>query len=123
MFDEITASLDGPAANQILKDLNWVLNGTTSLMISHKISEVQHADHIFVLDKGRVVAQGTHEQLVLSSQLYQKLWRASLRKLSNSPYALSPNAGNTIMNRSEQENLSEDDDAPWRGEETNNKPI
>ncbi|MCX6299832.1 MAG: ABC transporter ATP-binding protein [Bacteroidetes bacterium] len=118
LFDEITASLDGPAANQILKDLNWVLNGTTSLMISHKISEVRHADHIFVLDKGRVVAQGTHEQLVLSSQLYQKLWRASLRKLSNSPYTLfSPNADNSILNRSEQENLSEDDDAPWRVDE------
>ena len=118
LFDEITASLDGPAANQIMKNLNWVLNGTTSLMISHKISEVQYADHIFVLDRGCVVAQGTHEQLVMSSQLYQKLCKASLRKLSNSPYALfSPNAGNVVMNRSEQENLSEDDGNPWPEDE------
>ena len=109
LFDEITASLDGHAANQIMKELNWILNNTTSLMISHKISEVQYADHIFVLDKGCVVAQGTHEYLVNSCPLYQKLWRASLRKISDSPFAtFSSKEGNKIIHCSEQENLSED---------------
>ena len=78
-------------------------------MISHKISEVQYADHIFVLDKGCVVAQGTHEYLVNSCPLYQKLWRASLRKISDSPFAtFSSKEGNKIIHCSEQENLSED---------------
>lgn len=80
LLDEVTASLDSQSAAQTLRKVNYELRNMTTLMISHKLSELEFVDQIIVLDQGRVSAQGTHNQLMSTCGLYQKLWYASLKK-------------------------------------------
>ena len=75
LFDEMTASLDGQSASQVLQALATPERGVTRLMITHKLSEVQFVDQIIVLSEGRMIAQGTHEELIFSCALYQELWQ------------------------------------------------
>ena len=82
LFDEITASLDGQSAIQTLQKIYRESSDTTTLMISHKLSEMQFVDQIIVLDQGRVCAQGTHTELLKMCKIYQKLWYANLKKTS-----------------------------------------
>ena len=60
---------------QIQKALATLLEGRTGLVIAHRLATVRRADRIVLLDQGRVVAQGTHEQLVADSPLYARLAR------------------------------------------------
>lgn len=80
LLDEVTASLDSQSAAQTLRKVNYEQRNMTTLMISHKLSELEFVDQIIVLDQGRVIAQGTHNQLMSTCELYQKLWYASLKK-------------------------------------------
>lgn len=80
LLDEVTASLDSKSAAQTLRKVNYDQKNMTTLMISHKLSELEFVDQIIVLDQGRVIAQGTHNQLMRTCELYQKLWYASLKK-------------------------------------------
>jgi len=76
LFDEITAALDGTSANNLLQGINTMTAGvTTAIFITHKLVEAQYADQIIVLQKGSVIAQGTHSQLILNCDLYQTLWQ------------------------------------------------
>lgn len=80
LLDEVTASLDSQSAAQTLRKVNYEQRNMTTFMISHKLSELEFVDQIIVLDQGRVIAQGTHNQLMSTCELYQKLWYASLKK-------------------------------------------
>lgn len=79
-FDEVTSSLDSHSATQVLQQIIYGRENTTSLIITHKLSEVEHADKIIVLDHGRIISQGKHHELLKKCELYQKLWRASIKK-------------------------------------------
>ncbi len=75
IFDEATSSLDSRSEKAIQKALDRVAENCTTLVIAHRLSTVTHADHIIVLDRGRIVEQGTHESLVGSGGLYAQMWQ------------------------------------------------
>ena len=58
---------------KIQDSLNHLIAGKTVVIISHRLKSVEHVDKIVVIDKGKVEASGTHEELVKTSQTYQKL--------------------------------------------------
>ncbi len=74
VFDEATSSLDTRTEQAILETLSKTANRATTLVIAHRLSTIIDADKIIVLDKGRIVEQGTHAQLIEMSGLYFQLW-------------------------------------------------
>jgi ATP-binding cassette subfamily B protein len=74
ILDEATAHLDSETELLIQQALAEALAGRTSLVIAHRLSTVQAADQIVVLDDGRIVERGTHEQLLAAGGLYQELY-------------------------------------------------
>lgn len=75
ILDEIAAALDVENEKKIQDSLNKLIAGKTVIIISHRLKSVEHVDKIVVIDKGRVEASGTHEELMETSQTYQKLVR------------------------------------------------
>ncbi len=74
VFDEATSSLDSRAERQITAAMQRLSRKTTALVIAHRLSTIEDADVILVLDKGRLVEQGTHAELLAGEGLYQQLW-------------------------------------------------
>jgi len=75
IFDEATSSLDSLTENSIMTALGQATEGRTSIIIAHRLSTVVNCDKILVVDKGRVVEQGTHTELLSDRQsLYSALW-------------------------------------------------
>lgn len=70
LFDDALSAVDTATEEAILRELRAVMQGRTTIIISHRISAVRGADHILVLDHGRVAEEGTHEQLVASGGIY-----------------------------------------------------
>jgi ATP-binding cassette subfamily B protein len=77
-FDEATNSLDANNEKFILENLNTFFAGRTVVVVAHRLSTVKHADQIIVLDKGKVVEQGTHEQLIRLGSAYYHLVKNQL---------------------------------------------
>ena len=75
VFDEATSSLDSHSEQLILESLKEVAEKHTTLVIAHRLSTIIDADNIIVLDKGRVVEQGSHQQLLEIDGLYAHLWQ------------------------------------------------
>jgi ATP-binding cassette subfamily B protein len=73
LLDEATSALDAQSEHLIQQALPSLMAGRTTLVIAHRLATVQHAERIAVIDKGRVVAVGTHRQLVEESPLYARL--------------------------------------------------
>ena len=74
VFDEATSSLDTASETLIQSAFNRLSKGRTSIIIAHRLSTVIDCDIIFVLDKGRVVEKGTHDELIAQKGLYYKLY-------------------------------------------------
>ncbi len=74
VFDEATSSLDSHSEQLILESLKQVAEKHTTLVIAHRLSTIIDADNILVLDKGKIVEQGTHQQLLEVKGLYAHLW-------------------------------------------------
>ena len=64
----------------ILDALDELMEGRTSFMIAHRLSTVRHADQILVIDDGRIVEHGTHEELLRSGGVYRQLYEAQTRE-------------------------------------------
>lgn len=75
MLDEATSALDSYTEKEIQEALERVARERTSLVIAHRLSTVVHADNIIVLEKGRIVEQGTHAQLLDKQGLYAGMWQ------------------------------------------------
>jgi ABC-type multidrug transport system fused ATPase/permease subunit len=73
ILDEPTAALDAVSERQVFHSLEALREGRTTLVIAHRLSTVRAANRILVLEKGRIVAEGTHQSLVASSELYRRL--------------------------------------------------
>ncbi len=73
LFDEATSALDAEAERQVQAALDRLSEGRTTIVIAHRLATVRSADTIFVMDKGRLVDQGTHEQLLARGGLYARL--------------------------------------------------
>lgn len=73
LLDEATSALDAQSEYLIQQALPQLMAGRTTLVIAHRLATVQHADRIAVIDQGRLVASGTHRELIDSSPLYARL--------------------------------------------------
>ncbi len=79
ILDEPSSGLD-PAAEKLVFDaLGNLMAGRTSIVIAHRLATVRRADVIFVIDEGRVVEQGTHEELLEQGGLYSRLYELQFR--------------------------------------------
>jgi subfamily B ATP-binding cassette protein MsbA len=74
ILDEPSAGLDAESEQLVFDALANLMEGRTSIVIAHRLATVRRADVIFVVDGGRVVEQGTHEELVDSGGLYSRLY-------------------------------------------------
>ena len=74
VFDEATSSLDSHSEQQILRSLKSVAEHHTTLVIAHRLSTIVDADKILVLEGGKIVEQGAHQQLLAEQGLYKRLW-------------------------------------------------
>ena len=75
ILDEATAHLDSESEAAVQRALSTALTGRTALVIAHRLSTVRNADQIVVLDRGRIVERGRHEELVAAGGLYSELYR------------------------------------------------
>lgn len=80
ILDEATSALDHESEEQIQRALVSLMARSSTLVIAHRLSTIMHADCILVLDKGRIVEQGTHKELLTLQGLYAQLYAQSFRE-------------------------------------------
>jgi ATP-binding cassette subfamily B protein len=73
LLDEATSALDAQSEHLIQQALPQLMQGRTTLVIAHRLATVQHADRIAVVDGGKLVALGTHNELIKTNALYARL--------------------------------------------------
>ncbi|MCD9472959.1 lipid A export permease/ATP-binding protein MsbA, partial [Photobacterium phosphoreum] len=83
ILDEATSALDTESERQVQDSLERLMKGRTTLVIAHRLSTVQKADNILVLDAGRIIEQGRHEDLLLLNGLYASLYTMQFRDDEN----------------------------------------
>jgi ABC-type multidrug transport system fused ATPase/permease subunit len=79
LLDDATSSVDTETEQLIQQALENLMQGRTSFVVAQRLSTVRMADHIMVLDKGRIAVQGTHEDLLNNSGLYAEIYHRQLR--------------------------------------------
>ena len=80
LLDEATSSLDAETENKIQQGLNYLTKDKTTLVIAHRLSTILNSKKIFVLDKGELVAEGTHTTLLEKSPIYKNFYDKQIRK-------------------------------------------
>ena len=80
LLDEATSSLDNESERLVEEAMEELLRGRSTLIIAHRLRTVRRADRVLVLERGQVVEEGTHEELVGQSGLYGRLYQAELRE-------------------------------------------
>ncbi len=73
LFDEATSALDNESEKRIQKALDEYTKDKITITIAHRLSTIEHADKILVMQKGKIISSGTHKELLISSEVYQRL--------------------------------------------------
>jgi ATP-binding cassette, subfamily B, bacterial len=79
ILDEATSAVDTETEAEIQEALNALMRGKTSIVIAHRLSTIKHADQILVLEHGRIIEQGRHDDLIYGNGRYQRLHEAHMR--------------------------------------------
>ena len=81
LLDEATSSLDAETENKIQKGLSYLTKNKTTLVIAHRLSTILSSKKIFVIDKGNVIAEGTHDELLNKSRVYKNFYEKQITKI------------------------------------------
>ncbi|HEX2616455.1 MAG TPA: ABC transporter ATP-binding protein, partial [Flavobacteriales bacterium] len=79
VLDEATSSVDSMSEQLIQEATERITKGRTSIVIAHRLSTVQNADRILVIDKGEIIEQGSHQELLATNGAYRKLYDLQFR--------------------------------------------
>ena len=82
MLDEATASVDTETEKAIQNSLNYLVKGRTTLSIAHRLSTLRDANHLVVIDGGKIVEEGTHKELEKKQGIYYKLMELQTKSLA-----------------------------------------
>ena len=80
LLDEATSSLDAETEDKIQQAISFLTKGKTTIVIAHRLSTILNSDKIYVIDKGEVVSEGKHEELLISSELYKNFYQKQIRR-------------------------------------------
>ena len=80
LLDEATSSLDAESQSKVKYAIDNLIKNRTTIVIAHRLSTIKNADKIIVLSEGNLVAEGTHEELIQKSEVYQKLYNQEISK-------------------------------------------
>ena len=80
LLDEATSSLDSETESKIQTALNILTKNKTTIVIAHRLSTILNSDNIFVIDSGKVIANGKHEQLITESDIYKNFYDKQIQK-------------------------------------------
>lgn len=84
-FDEATSSLDSVTERQIVGNLREIARRSTTVVVAHRLSSVEHADEIIVLQQGKIAERGAHAELLALGGIYAGLWHAQQSSASTAP--------------------------------------
>lgn len=94
VFDEATSALDSRSERAIQQELEQIARHRTTLVIAHRLSTVVHAAQIIVMDRGRIVERGTHQELVRAGGHYAQMW--ALQQQQREAAEVAPEAGQSL---------------------------
>ena len=78
IFDDCLSAVDNETEEQILKEIKKKNENKTSIIVSHRLSSIQHVEEIIVLDNGKIIEKGTHEQLIKNKKVYFDMYKQQL---------------------------------------------
>jgi len=73
LLDEATSALDAESEQKVQLALDHVMRGRTSIVIAHRLATIKNVNRIVLMQRGQIIAEGSHEDLMLNSSLYEKL--------------------------------------------------
>ena len=80
LLDEATSSLDAETEDKIQKAISFLTKGRTTIVIAHRLSTILNSDKTYVIDNGKIVGEGKHEDLLISSEIYKNFYEKQIRK-------------------------------------------
>ena len=80
LLDEATSSLDAETESKIQKAINFLTTGRTTVVIAHRLSTILNSDKIYVIDKGKVISNGKHDELLVSSPEYKNFYDKQIKR-------------------------------------------
>ena len=80
LLDEATSSLDAETESKIQQAINFLTTGRTTVVIAHRLSTILNSDKIYVIDKGKVIGNGKHSELLVSSPEYKNFYEKQIKK-------------------------------------------
>lgn len=78
LFDDCLSAVDTETEEKILTNLNHIMKNKTTIIVSHRISSIQHADHIIMIENGKIIEEGNHQNLINNKGEYESLYQKQL---------------------------------------------